>query len=48
MKHFSIAIIYIAFFALIGMACYIMESAMPLLALFLTPSFKSTYNEDDE
>jgi hypothetical protein len=38
MKHFSIALIYIAFFGLIGFACYYTHSAAPLWALLLTPS----------
>jgi hypothetical protein len=40
MKWFSIALIYIAFFALIGAAVWFTKSAMPLWALLLTPSFK--------
>lgn len=45
MKHFSIALIYIAFFSLIGFACYFTNSAMPLWGLLLTPTYK---NSDDE
>lgn len=48
MKNLSIAVIYIAFFALIGIACYITQTAIPLLALFLTPSYKSTYGDDSD
>jgi len=49
MKDLSIALIYIAFFALIGAACYFTKSAMPLWALLLAPSYKSkTDNNDDD
>ncbi|UCG54236.1 MAG: hypothetical protein JSV32_06495 [Dehalococcoidia bacterium] len=34
----SVALIYIAFAALIGFAVYITQSAIPLLALIFTPS----------
>jgi hypothetical protein len=37
MKNLSIALIYIAFFAMIGTACYFTKSALPLFALILTP-----------
>lgn len=47
MKHASIALIYIAFFSLIGFACYFTNSATPLWALLLTPTYKNT-NDDDE
>jgi hypothetical protein len=47
MKHLSIALVYIAFFSLIGAACYFTTSAMPLWALLLTPTYKMT-NEDDK
>lgn len=40
MKYIGVALIYVAFFALVGWCCYITKSAWPLLALFLTPSFK--------
>lgn len=38
MEHISSALIYIAFFALIGGACWFSNSAMPLWALLLAPS----------
>lgn len=41
MKNLSIALIYIAFFGLIGGVCYLTESAIPLWALLLTPSVKN-------
>jgi len=43
MKNFpvSIAIIYYAFFVLIGCAVYFTSSAFPLFALVLTPSLES-------
>jgi hypothetical protein len=37
---FAIAIIYVAFFAVIGFAVYYTNSALPLFALILTPSLK--------
>ena len=40
MKYFSLALIYIAFFGLIGVAVYYTHSALPLWALLLTPSYK--------
>ena len=40
MESFSIALIYLGFFALVGAACYFTKSATPLFALFLLPSFK--------
>lgn len=39
----SIAIVYVAFFTLIGVAVYLTQSATPLWALLLTP----TYRHDD-
>ena len=42
MKDLSIALIYIAFFGLIGFACYFTNSAMPLWALLLTPTYKKS------
>jgi hypothetical protein len=44
---FAIALIYIAFFGLIGVAIYLTKSASPLWALLLTPSFSSK-NDTDE
>jgi len=46
MKHLSIALIYIAFFGLIGGACYFTQSAIPLWALLLTPTYKTESDED--
>jgi hypothetical protein len=40
MKNFAIALIYVAFFSLIGVACYITNSGLPLFALILTPSIR--------
>jgi len=40
MKMFSIALVYIAFFGLIGFAIYHTNSLLPLWALLLTPSYK--------
>ncbi len=42
MKHIGIAIVYASFFTLIGVACYITKSALPLFALILTPEYKDT------
>lgn len=44
---FAIALIYIAFFGLIGVAIYLTKSASPLWALLLTPRFSSK-NDTDE
>lgn len=44
MEHFSSALIYIAFFALIGGACWFSNSAMPLWALLLAPSITTSSN----
>ena len=46
MKHLAISLVFIAFFSLIGAACYFTKSAMPLWALLLTPTWRST--KDDE
>jgi hypothetical protein len=50
MKNISIALIYIAFFGLIGGACYLTSSALPLWALLLMPSVntKSNSSEDED
>jgi preprotein translocase subunit Sss1 len=45
MKHFSIALIYIAFFGLIGFAVYFTNTVAPLWALLLTPTYKNADNE---
>lgn len=42
--NFSVALAYIGFFALIGFVCYMTNSAWPLWALLLTPSY--TAKED--
>lgn len=39
--NYSVAIIYASFFGLIGFAVYFTNSAAPLWALLLMPSFKS-------
>ena len=44
-KYFAIALIYIAFFGVIGAAIYITKSATPLWALLLTPSIKTKNND---
>ena len=41
----AIALIYIAFFGVIGAAIYITKSATPLWALLLTPSIKIKTND---
>jgi hypothetical protein len=46
MKHLSIALVFIAFFGLIGAACYFTKSAMPLWALLLTPTWSSKSDDD--
>ena len=46
MKYFSIALIYIAFFGLVGFTVWWTASAWGLWALLLTPSIKT--NSDDE
>jgi hypothetical protein len=38
MKYLAIAIMYVAFFGLIGFTVYFTNSALPLFALLLTPS----------
>lgn len=47
MKYLSIALIYIAFFSLIGGAIWLTESLMPLLALLLTPTINIKENAED-
>jgi hypothetical protein len=47
MKHLSIALVFIAFFSLIGVACYLTNSAMPLWALLLTPTWESKSDNND-
>ena len=46
MKDLSIALIYIAFFGLIGCACYITSSGLPLWALIFTPTYSNKKDED--
>jgi hypothetical protein len=50
MKNISIALIYIAFFGLIGGTCYLTTSATPLWALLLMPSVnsKTKINKDED
>jgi hypothetical protein len=47
MKNIAISLIYIAFFSLIGGACYLTESATPLWALLLMPSVTSKIEGDE-
>jgi len=47
MKWIGIALIYIAYFALIGTACDCVNSAWPLLALVFTPKIKQTDDGDN-
>jgi len=41
MKYLGIALIYVAFFSLIAVACFVTKSAMPLWGLLLTPRLKA-------
>ena len=41
MKMFSVALVYLGFFSLIGFAVYLTKSAWPLWALLLTPSYST-------
>lgn len=43
---FSVSVIYVAFFGLIGFAIYYTGSAMPLWALLLMPSYKNNDKKD--
>ena len=45
---FSAALIYLGFFALIAIAMYITQSAVPLWALLLAPSFSYDDVNDEE
>lgn len=47
LRWFAITLVYIAFFGLIGWAVYLTNSATPLWALLLTPSF-TTKNDEGE
>jgi hypothetical protein len=47
MKHLSIALIYIAFFGLIGFAVYFTNTVAPLWALLLTPTYSNKEDEQD-
>jgi len=47
MKYLAVALIYAAFFGLIGSACYFTSSAMPLWALLLTPNLKMNGDKGD-
>ncbi len=42
MKYFFLALVYVAFYSAIAVSVYITESAVPLWALLLTPSYKPT------
>jgi len=44
---FAITLVYVAFFGLIGWAIYLTNSATPLWALILAPSFSSK-NDGEE
>lgn len=48
MKHLSIALIYIAFFSLIGFAVYYTQSGVPLWALLLTPNYSHKTDAKDD
>jgi hypothetical protein len=41
MKMFSISLVFLGYFGLIGFAVYLTNSAWPLLALLLSPSFRT-------
>lgn len=43
--NYSVSLIYVAFFTLIGVAVWLTSSATPLWALLLTPSIKSENNK---
>ena len=45
---YAIALIYVAFFGLIGWAVYLTNSATPLWALLLTPSLSTENKENKE
>lgn len=45
MSNLAIAAIYVSFFSLIALAVYWTETAYPLWALLLTPSFKTKTGE---
>lgn len=42
MKHIGIALIYVAFYALIGFALWVTKSVWVLLALLFIPDYKET------
>ena len=46
MKMFSVALIFLGFFALIGFAVWFTGSAMPLWALLLAPEYRSKPDGD--
>lgn len=48
MHSFSAALIYLGFFALIGFTIYFTESAWPLIALILTPSYTNKTKKDSD
>lgn len=45
MKAFSIVLMYLGFFGLIGFVCWITGSPWPLVALLLTPSYSDTHGD---
>lgn len=44
MKYIGIALIYLGFFSLIGMCCFLFDSPWPLLGLLLMPEFSEKTN----
>lgn len=48
MKYLSIALIYLGFFALIGFACWVTDSPIPLVALVVLPEINSSTEEQEE
>ena len=38
--NYAVSLVFLGFFALIGLTVYLTESAWPLLALLLTPEYK--------
>lgn len=45
MKYFSASLVYLGFFALIGLALYVTQNPHVLWALLLTPTIK--FNQDE-
>jgi len=48
MKYFSIALIYLGFFTLIGVALYVTNNPHVLWALLLTPTINFNKQNDDK